>query len=91
MQRVAPHAPGKQSVWGSEISLRRKRGSHQGFARGPVVFGAGGFDDLIALREKDFHIIRIGVYGHEPCEVAKAKRGLLQGLSLRGNESTTRQ
>ena len=56
-----------------------------------LVFGAGGFDDLIALREKDFHIIRIGVYGHEPCEVAKAKRGLLQGLSLRGNESTTRQ
>jgi len=43
------------------------------------------------LCEKDFHIIRTGVSGHEPCEVAKAKRSLLRGLSLRGNEPTTRQ
>jgi pimeloyl-ACP methyl ester carboxylesterase len=31
---------------------------------GSVLFGAEGFDDLVPLLEKDFHIIRIDVHGH---------------------------
>jgi pimeloyl-ACP methyl ester carboxylesterase len=33
---------------------------------GSVLFRAEGFDDLVPLLEKDFHIIRIDVHGHGP-------------------------
>jgi pimeloyl-ACP methyl ester carboxylesterase len=32
---------------------------------GPAIFGVAGFDDLIPLLEKDFHIIRMDVHGHD--------------------------